>query len=77
MRLIEFFKKFLMRTQVPLTPEQEVALREQLRIMQDLERNSSRDSTGTVPRQLPHGWETGVGGKAVEDHTWRHPKRNP
>jgi hypothetical protein len=77
MRLIEFFKKFLKRTQVPLTPEQEVVLREQLRIMQDLERNSSRDSTGNVPRQLPHGWETGVGGKAAEGGTWRHPKRNP
>jgi len=77
MRLIGFFKKFFNRTEVPLTPEQEVALREQLRIMDDLARHSRQDSVGNVPRQLPVGWESGVGGKAVEDHTWRDPKLNP
>lgn len=77
MWLISFFTRLFKKTEVPLTPEQEVELREQLRIMQDLERNSTRDSTGNVPRQLPHGWETGVGGKAIAAHTWRNPKRNP
>ena len=77
MRLISFFKKLFKKTEVPLTPEQELALREQLRIMDDLARHSRRDSVGNVPRSLPHGWETGVGGKAMEDHEWRHPKLNP
>jgi hypothetical protein len=77
MRLIGFFKKFFKKTEVPLTPEQELALREQLRIMQDIERHTEHESAGTMPRHLPHGWETGVGGKAVEDHTWRNPKHNP
>ena len=77
MRLISFFKKLFKKTEVPLTPEQELALREQLRIMDDLARHSRRDSVGNVPRSLPHGWETGVGGKAMEAHTWRHPKANP
>lgn len=76
MRLISFFKKLFKKTEVPLTPEQEVALREQLRIMQNLERNGAQSSTGNVPRQLPHGWETGIGGKVMEAHTWRNPKRN-
>jgi hypothetical protein len=77
MRLIGFFKKLFKKTEVPLTPDQEVALREQLRIMDDLARHGRQDSVGNVPRSLPHGWETGVGGKAVEDHTWRDPKLNP
>lgn len=77
MRLISFFKKLFKRTEVPLTYEEEIALREQLRIMHDLESHSEHDSAGTMPRQLPRGWETGVGGKAIEDHTWRNPKRNP
>jgi len=77
MRLISFFKKLFKKTEVPLTPEQELALREQLRIMDDLARHSRRDSVGNVPRTLPQGWETGIGGKAVEDHEWRDPKLNP
>jgi hypothetical protein len=77
MRLISFFKKLFKKTEVPLTPEQEVALREQLRIMDDLARHSRQDSVGNVPRGLPNGWETGIGGKAVEAHTWRDPKLNP
>ena len=77
MRLIRFFKKCFNRTEVPLTPEQELELREQLRIMQDIERHSGQDSVGNVPRGLPNGWETGIGGKAVEAHTWRDPKLNP
>lgn len=77
MRFISFFKRLFQKTEVPLTPEQELALREEMRIKQDLERNSTRYSPGNVPRQLPHGWETGVGGKAMEAHTWRNPKRNP
>lgn len=67
MRLIGLFKKFFKRTEVPLTPEQELALREQLRIMQDLDRQSHHGPT--VPRTLPRGWD-GVGGKAVEKHVW-------
>jgi hypothetical protein len=77
MGLINFIKKFFKRTEVPLTPEQELALREQLRIMDDLSRHDRQDSVGNVPRQLPQGWESGVGGKAIEDHTWRDPKLNP
>ena len=77
MRLIGFFKKFFKKTEVPLTPEEEIALREQMRINDDLTRHGRQDSAGTMPRQLPHGWETAVGGKAVEDHTWRNPKHNP
>ena len=77
MRIFELILKFFKRTEVPLTPEQEVALREQLRIMDDLARHSRRDSVGNVPRTLPQGWETGIGGKAVEDHEWRDPKLNP
>ena len=77
MGLFNFISKFFKRTEVPLTPEQEVALREEMRIMEDLARHSRQDSVGNVPRTLPQGWETGVGGKAVEDHTWRDPKNNP
>ncbi len=77
MRLIGFFKKFFKKTEVPLTPEEEIALREQMRINDDLARQGRQDSVGNVPRQLPQGWESGVRGKAVEDHTWRDPKRNP
>lgn len=77
MRIFKFISKFFKRTEVPLTPEQELALREQMRIVDDLARHSRRDSVGNVPRTLPHGWETGVGGKAVEDHEWRDPKLNP
>jgi len=77
MRLIGLFKKFFNRTEVPLTPEEEIALREQMRINDDLARHGRQDSVGNVPRTLPHGWETGVGGQAMEAHTWRHPKRNP
>jgi hypothetical protein len=77
MRIFKLILKFFKRTEVPLTPEQEVALREQLRIMDDLARHSRRDSVGNVPRTLPQGWETGIGGKAVEDHEWRDPKLNP
>jgi len=77
MWLISFFKKLFKKTEVPLTPEQELALREQMKIMDDLARHSRRDSVGNVPRTLPQGWETGVGGKAVEDHEWRDPKLNP
>jgi hypothetical protein len=77
MRLISFFKKLFKKTEVPLTPDQELELREQLRIMQDIERHSGQDSVGNVPRGLPNGWETGIGGKAVEAHTWRDPKLNP
>lgn len=77
MGIFNFIKKLFTRTEVPLTPEEEIALREQLRIMHDLESHSEHDSAGTMPRQLPRGWETGVGGKAIEDHTWRNPKRNP
>ena len=77
MRIFKLISKFFKRTEVPLTPEQELALREQMRIMDDLARHSRRDSVGNVPRTLPHGWETGVGGKAVEDHEWRDPKLNP
>jgi hypothetical protein len=36
MRIFNFIKKFFKRTEVPLTPEQELALREQMRIMGDL-----------------------------------------
>jgi hypothetical protein len=67
MRLMSFFKKFFNRTEVPLTPEQELALREQLRIMHDLDRHGQQ-GPGT-PRTLPRGWD-GVGGKAVEKHVW-------
>ncbi len=77
MGLFNFISKFFKKTEVPLTPEQEVALREEMRIMDDLARHSRQDSVGNVPRTLPQGWETGVGGKAVEDHTWRDPKNNP
>jgi len=77
MRLISFFKKLFKKTEVPLTPEEEIALREQMRISDDLTRHSGQDSVGNVPRQLPQGWETGVGGKAIEAHTWRDPKLNP
>jgi hypothetical protein len=77
MRIFKFISNFFKRTEVPLTPEQDVALREQLRIMDDLARHSRRDSVGNVPRTLPHGWETGIGGKAIEDHEWRDPKLNP
>jgi hypothetical protein len=77
MGLFSFITKFFKRTQVPLTPEQELALREEMRIMGDLARHSRQDSVGNVPRTLPAGWETGVGGKALEDHTWRDPKVNP
>jgi hypothetical protein len=77
MRIFRFISKFFKRTEVPLTPEQELALREQMKIMDDLARHSRRDSVGNVPRTLPQGWETGVGGKAVEDHEWRDPKLNP
>jgi hypothetical protein len=77
MGIFNFIKKFFKRTEVPLTPEQELALREQLLIMNDLARHSRQDSVGNVPRGLPQGWETGVGGKALEDHTWRAPKDNP
>ena len=77
MRLIGFFKKFFKKTEVPLTPEEEIALREQMRINDDLARHGRQDSVGNVPRTLPQGWETGVGGKAVEDHEWRDPKLNP
>ena len=37
MRIFKLILKFFKRTEVPLTPEQEVALREQLRIMDDLD----------------------------------------
>jgi hypothetical protein len=77
MRLFKFISKLFKKTEVPLTPEQELALREQMRIMGDLARHSRRDSVGNVPRTLPQGWETGVGGKAIEDHEWRDPKLNP
>jgi len=77
MRLIGFFKKFFKKTEVPLTPEEEIALREQMRISDDLTRHGRQDSVGNMPRSLPHGWETGVGGQAMEAHTWRHPKSNP
>ena len=75
MRLIRFLKKLVKRTEVPLTPEQELALREQMRIMHDLESHSQHGAA--LPRTLPRGWETGVGGKAVEGHTWFGPRENP
>ncbi|MCX6130816.1 MAG: hypothetical protein NTX25_17380 [Proteobacteria bacterium] len=71
MRLIGLFKKLFTKNEVPLTPEQELALREQLRIMQDLDRQSQHGPS--VPRTLPRGWD-GVGGKAVEKHVWFGPK---
>ena len=77
MRLFKFISKLFKRTEVPLTPEEEIALREQMRIMGDLARHSRRDSVGNVPRTLPQGWETGIGGKAVEDYVWRPSKENP
>jgi hypothetical protein len=75
MRLISLFKKLFKRAQVPLTPEQEVALREQMRIMHDLQRHGQQGPA--IPRTVPRGWESGVGGKAVEAHTWFGPRDNP
>ena len=74
MGLINFIKKFFKRTEVPLTPEQEIALREQLRIMDDLERHG--EHRPTTPSTLPRGWESGIGGKAVEGHIWFGPIDN-
>jgi len=72
MRLIRFLKKFFRRTEVPLTPEEEIALREQMRIMQDLDRHGQH-GPGT-PRTLPQGWG-GVGGSdAAKKHIWFGPK---
>jgi hypothetical protein len=71
MGVFNFIKKLFKKTEVPLTPEHELALREQLRIMQDLDRQSQHGPS--VPRTLPRGWD-GVGGKAVEKHVWFGPK---
>ena len=72
MRLIRFLKKFFRRTEVPLTPEEEIALREQMRIMQDLDRHGQH-GPGT-PRTLPRGWD-GVGGSnAAKNQIWFGPK---
>lgn len=74
MGLFKFISKFFKETEVPLTPEQEVELREQLRITQDLERHGEHGPT--TPSTLPRGWESGIGGKAVEDHIWFGPIDN-
>jgi hypothetical protein len=75
MGLFNFITKFFKRTEVPLTPEQELALREQMRIMHELQRHGEQGTA--IPRTLPRGWESGVGGKAVEAHTWFGPRDNP
>jgi hypothetical protein len=77
MRLISFFKKFFKKTEVPLTPEQELALREQMKVMQEQGRLASGGAGRKLPWGLPTGWETGIGGQAIEDHVWRPSKKNP
>ena len=77
MRLISFFKKLFKKTEVPLTREQELALREQMKLMQEQGRLGSAGAGRKLPQGLPKGWETGIGGQAIEDHVWRPSKDNP
>ena len=77
MRFFNFIKKLFKKTEVPLTPEQELALREQMKIMQEQGRLGSAGAGRKLPQGLPQGWETGIGGKAVEDYVWRPSKENP
>ena len=77
MGLFKFISKFFKRTEVPLTPEQELALREEMKIMQEQGRLGSAGAGRKLPWGLPKGWETGIGGKAIEDHVWRPSKKNP
>ncbi len=77
MRLTQFIIKFFRRTEVPLTPEQELALREEMKILQEQGRLGSTGAGRKLPQGLPTGWETGIGGQAIEDHTWRPSKKNP
>ena len=78
MRFFNFINRLFKKTEVPLTPEQELALREQMKIMQEQGRLGSAGAGRKLPQGLPRGWETGgIGGKAVEDHEWRDPKLNP
>ena len=77
MGFFNFIKKLFKKTEVPLTPEQEMALREQMKIMQEQGRLGSAGARRKLPQGLPRGWETGIGGQAIEDHAWRPSKENP
>lgn len=77
MGLFSFITKFFRRTEVPLTPEQELALREEMKILQEQGRFGSAGAGKKLPQGLPKGWETGIGGQAIEDHAWRPSKQNP
>ena len=77
MGIFNFIKKFFKRTEVPLTPEQELALREQIKIMQEQGRHGSAGAGRKLPQGLPKGWETGIGSQSIEDHVWRPSKNNP
>ena len=77
MRFFNFINRLFKKTEVPLTPEQEMALREQMKIMQELGRLGSAGAGRKLPQGLPRGWETGIGGQAIEDHAWRPSKENP
>lgn len=77
MGVFKFIKKLFKKTEVPLTPEQELALREQMKIMQEQGRLGSAGAGRKLPQGLPTGWETGIGGQAIEGHVWRPSKKNP
>ena len=77
MGLFSFIAKFFNRTEVPLTPEQELALREEMKILQEQGRFGSAGAGKKLPQGLPKGWATGIGGQAIEDHAWRPSKQNP
>ena len=77
MGLFSFIAKFFNRTEVPLTPEQELALREEMKILQEQGRFGSAGAGKKLPQGLPKGWATGIGGQAIEDHAWHPSKQNP
>jgi hypothetical protein len=48
-----------------------------MKLMQEQGRLGSAGAGRKLPQGLPKGWETGIGGQAIEDHVWRPSKKNP
>ena len=78
MSLKKFFGKLRKRKQPkPLSLEEEIALREEMRMIQEQKKRTTHNFGNAGGLNRPYDFNRGFGGKAVEDHLMRPPKDNP
>jgi hypothetical protein len=60
-----------------ISPEEDVALRERLRIIQEQKKQAKHNFGNAGGLNSPTDFNRGFGGRAVDDHLNRSPKDNP